>query len=68
MLIAPTALLVAVALAALTLPTRAAHAEGPSCSASCKAAYGVCYKKSQDRSKCQTQLQRCLESCIKSKR
>jgi hypothetical protein len=68
MLIAPAALFVAVALAALTLPMRTANAEGPSCSASCKAAYGACYKKSQDRSKCQTQLQRCLESCIKSKR
>ena len=67
MLTAPAGLLMAVALAALTLPTSAADAQG-SCSSSCRAAYGACYTKSQDRSKCQAQLKRCPESCIKSKR
>jgi hypothetical protein len=65
--IASTALFLAIAFAALTIPACVVGAEA-SCSSGCKAAYGSCYKKSQDRSKCQAQLQRCLESCIKSKR
>ncbi len=68
MLIATAGLLLALALAVLTMSPDVANAEGASCSAGCKTAYGACYKKSQDRSKCQAQLQRCLESCIKSKR
>jgi hypothetical protein len=66
--ITPAGLLLALGLAALTMSSDTASAEGPSCSSGCKASYGACYKKSQDRSKCQAQLQRCLESCIKSKR
>ena len=67
-LLTPAGLLIALALAVLTMSSDVVSAEGPSCSSGCKAAYGACYKKSQDRSKCQAQLQRCLETCIKSKR